>query len=315
MRRTPAFTPLLLSAVALAALLCALLVAPPRAHALPSWPTLKQGATGPNVVTLQHLLNHHGPDITVDGIFGPQTHNAVVNFQSSRGLVVDGIVGPQTWGALIVTLQQGNTGHAVRAAQVQLNKWGAGLAVDGQFGPKTAAAVLWFKTEQGLTPNSVIDAPAWQTLLGGRNDSGTYRLPLDRSALPRSAYAQPHWNSTPAVDLMVSYVPAYAVAAGTVDHYSSSSCGTGIRLLVGNGVRFVYCHLSSRAVADGVTVAAGTRIATTGNTGNSGAPHLHIQLITGDGVSRCPQSWLLAVYDGVTPPAYTSLPTTGCTNG
>lgn len=48
-----------------------------------------------------------------------------------------------------------------------------------------------------------------------------------------------------------------------------------------------------------------------GDTGNSGAPHLHVEIRTADGVARCPQPFLLAIHDGVPPP---SLPTTGCTS-
>ena len=36
----------------------------------------------------------------LDGIFGTQTYNAVVNYQRSRGLTADGIVGCNTWRAL-----------------------------------------------------------------------------------------------------------------------------------------------------------------------------------------------------------------------
>lgn len=56
---------------------------------------LKRGAKGEDVRRIQARLN-----VGVDGIFGPQTEQAVKDFQASRGLVVDGVVGPRTWEAL-----------------------------------------------------------------------------------------------------------------------------------------------------------------------------------------------------------------------
>jgi peptidoglycan hydrolase-like protein with peptidoglycan-binding domain len=65
-----------------------------------AYPTLRIGARGPWVSTLQQRLRAKGYSIAVDGAFGPKTDAAVRAFQRSRGLVVDGIVGPRTWGAL-----------------------------------------------------------------------------------------------------------------------------------------------------------------------------------------------------------------------
>jgi murein DD-endopeptidase MepM/ murein hydrolase activator NlpD len=90
-----------------------------------------------------------------------------------------------------------------------------------------------------------------------------------------------------------------------------SSCGLGINLTGTDGAVYTYCHFSAWSVASGATVTAGQRIGSTGNTGNSTGPHLHFGIRTGS-TRRCPQNWLLAVYDGVTPPAATSLPTSGC---
>lgn len=63
-------------------------------------PTLKKGAKGDAVKTLQTRLNVHGANIAVDGDFGNKTFAAVEGFQKAAKLFVDGVVGPQTWQAL-----------------------------------------------------------------------------------------------------------------------------------------------------------------------------------------------------------------------
>lgn len=51
-----------------------------------------------NIKELQTLLNQHiNANLTVDGIWGPKTRNAVITFQSQNGLTADGIVGYNTW--------------------------------------------------------------------------------------------------------------------------------------------------------------------------------------------------------------------------
>jgi hypothetical protein len=57
--------------------------------------TVKLGSHGDDVRYLQRKLG-----IPADGIFGPLTRRAVINFQKSRLLAADGIVGPRTWGAI-----------------------------------------------------------------------------------------------------------------------------------------------------------------------------------------------------------------------
>lgn len=62
----------------------------------------QQGKTGQEVRAIQRLLrDKFGYNITVDGIFGPDTANAVKDFQSDHNLAADGIVGPLTWQKLI----------------------------------------------------------------------------------------------------------------------------------------------------------------------------------------------------------------------
>lgn len=61
---------------------------------------LKLNSKGESVKWLQHELNKHGANLTVDGIFGQQTKLSVLLFQKDHGLAQDGIVGANTIKAL-----------------------------------------------------------------------------------------------------------------------------------------------------------------------------------------------------------------------
>ena len=64
-------------------------------------PTLQQGSTGSDVVTLQQRLNTLGYNVgTPDGQFGAGTKAQVVAFQQAHGLTANGIVDAATWAAL-----------------------------------------------------------------------------------------------------------------------------------------------------------------------------------------------------------------------
>ena len=63
--------------------------------------TLRSGSTGPMVEFLQNILIYLGLyKNKIDGIFGPNLKNAVIEFQTQNNLTADGIVGPRTWLAL-----------------------------------------------------------------------------------------------------------------------------------------------------------------------------------------------------------------------
>lgn len=63
--------------------------------------TLKEGASGADVLALQNRLKERGfPPGAIDGNFGPGTLAAVIGFQKGQGLLVDGVVGAQTASAL-----------------------------------------------------------------------------------------------------------------------------------------------------------------------------------------------------------------------
>ncbi|MGA8658998.1 MAG: peptidoglycan-binding domain-containing protein [Chthoniobacterales bacterium] len=61
--------------------------------------------------------------------------------------------------------QEGSTGENVRSVQYLLNAHGATLAVDGAFGPLTAAAVRGFQSKAGLKVDGIVGNATWPTLI------------------------------------------------------------------------------------------------------------------------------------------------------
>ena len=155
---------------------------------LPTWPVLRQGSNAAwpaaTVRSLQYLLNAHGARLAVDGVFGPRTDSAVRSYQRAHGLLVDGIVGPQTWSSVIITVQRGSTGPAVKAVQDEANsrgpnRQGPPLAVDGIFGPKTDAWVRAFQDAIGghvigFKEDGIVGPLTWSLLVTGEKPDPLY---------------------------------------------------------------------------------------------------------------------------------------------
>jgi peptidoglycan hydrolase-like protein with peptidoglycan-binding domain len=125
------------------------------------------------VTELQKLLNKHGAHLTVDGDFGPKTLTAVKGYQRKHGLSVDGIVGPNTKDSLYASksapaaialtssrcptdIQEGEVDGCVTELQKLLDKHGASLKVDGDFGASTLAAVEKYQRNHGLAADGVV---------------------------------------------------------------------------------------------------------------------------------------------------------------
>lgn len=78
---------------------------------VPPSSVLRQGSRGPDVITLQYLLNvisEYYPSVPApaqDGVFGSGTQQSVTAFQRAMQLTPDGMVGPQTWRTLYEVYQ------------------------------------------------------------------------------------------------------------------------------------------------------------------------------------------------------------------
>jgi len=137
------------------------------------WPLVRRGQREHPVQTLQHLLRQHGRNVAVDGVFGSATDHAVRQFQQASGVAVDGVVGPDTWSKLVVAVRKGSHGEAVRGVQTEFqfrNLSGdpsKGLAVDGDFGPKTDQAVRGFQQALGIAVDGIVGPVTWRALVSG----------------------------------------------------------------------------------------------------------------------------------------------------
>lgn len=140
------------------------------------YPVLRVGSTGAHVITVQRIVG-----TVPDGDFGPLTKAAVVAWQGRNGLAGTGVVDDAMWTKLIAlglvpaktnstllpyantTIRLGSRGDAVKALQRTLG----GLVVDGDFGPRTDAAVRAYQNAKGLPVNGVVDPTVWKVLMGG----------------------------------------------------------------------------------------------------------------------------------------------------
>ena len=162
--------------------------------------SLQLGSTGGGTRNLQFFLNYLSgfyntiPPVTVDGVFGQSTADAVRAAQRTFGLPVDGVVGEQTWNQIyrayrgIVTtipleyaegftvpyqgnpLRIGSEAEEVRLLQEYLNYIALSfpsiptLPVTGYFGPRTQEAVIAFQNLEGLEPNGLVQSTTWTAI-------------------------------------------------------------------------------------------------------------------------------------------------------
>ncbi len=130
--------------------------------------SLSSESKGRQVELLQEALG-----IGVDGIYGPETEQAVRSFQASRGLTVDGIAGPATSAALrahgssrpsIASVSSSSVGEAASGDAVSRLQSALDLSADGDFGPETEAAVRRLQERHGLTVDGIVGPATWSVL-------------------------------------------------------------------------------------------------------------------------------------------------------
>ncbi len=162
---------------------------------------LGPGDEGPQVRVIQYYLAVIGyfddeiPQVTLSSVFDSATEEAVRAFQAQQGLSIDGVVGRSTWNALtesylrIITslppefsniaaeiypgrvLSTGIEGEDVRRLQVFINlaaenySYIPRVAVDGIYGPGTAAAVSIIQENNGIPVSGITGPTTWYAII------------------------------------------------------------------------------------------------------------------------------------------------------
>ncbi len=162
---------------------------------------LQEGSRGTEVRSLQYYLNFIAffndalQEIDADGIYGPDTKQAVTAFQRYYGLNPDGIVGRDTWNKIQSVYQSiinnlpreyqsyssllypgyvlspGSTGKVVEQIQTYLRVIGQNnssvpvINVDGVYGNQTRNAVLAVQRLYGIEQTGIIGPLTWNAIV------------------------------------------------------------------------------------------------------------------------------------------------------
>ena len=107
------------------------------------------------------LKNHYGFNLTLDNIYGTDTHKKMVmalqtelNNQFNAKLAVDGIFGTNTYNKCI-NVKQGAEGNITRLIQMMLFIKGFNIGIDGIFGNETSRALGQFQNDKGLSVDKI----------------------------------------------------------------------------------------------------------------------------------------------------------------
>jgi len=128
---------------------------------------MQLNSSGANVSALQCFLIGKGyTAVPENGAYNSATVTAVKEYQKLVGLSQTGNTDAAFYPKIISNVSQGSVNKSAKAAQYLLNKFGAGLVVDGNFGPASNTATKNFQTKMGITSDGIIGPTSWQYLFG-----------------------------------------------------------------------------------------------------------------------------------------------------
>lgn len=162
---------------------------------------IEEGEVIPRVQLVQYFLNVLSayyssiPAVDIDGILGPQTRTAIIEFQKTMGLENTGIIDEATWNSMYnnilgilralppsavalpallypnIVFRQGSEGADVLILQEYLAFISSivpaipTVTPDGIFGPETRAAVVAFQNYYGLPATGAVNEATWNRIV------------------------------------------------------------------------------------------------------------------------------------------------------
>lgn len=118
----------------------------------------------------EELNKRYNTNLNVDGIYGPQTHKAMVkglqtelNKQFNAGLNVDGIFGPATK-KKCPNVGYGASGNITWLIQAMLNIKGYVLMIDGIYGNDTKNKVIEYQKNNKLSADGIVGKNTFEKL-------------------------------------------------------------------------------------------------------------------------------------------------------
>lgn len=197
---------------------------------------------GPDIVAVQRrliaLAYFTG---NFDGVYGPETEQAVLNFQRTSGIRADGIVGPETWIALGIGEVQWGGGRYRIAVDTQRN-----LLTLSESGHLIRSYLV--ATGKPTTPTPVGD---WLIIEKSINPGPAFGPRWLRLSVPNGGYAIHGTDDPASIGQSVSHGCIRMYSADVIELYSLVPLGTMVSI---TGV-VVTTRILSKGVTPGQDVA------------------------------------------------------------
>ena len=276
---------------------------------------LELGSQGPLVAQVQKALQ-----IPADGIFGPQTDDAVRRYQARAGMHVDGIVGPLTWASLFERpsavgatnvppqvrqrlereLREAGERLDTRARESTRDLFGSGDEAAPPAGGEGSDPASPEESDpaEGSDPAPPVDGGGQERSapVGTSCGSSTVASPVNGTVT--SGFG-PRWGrnhdgldiAAPAGTAIRAAACGSVTIAGTQSGYGNMVCITH-----NSSFSTCYAHMSRFAVSQGAQVRQGQVIGYVGCTGSCTGPHVHFETRV-NGQAQDPRGYL----DGAVP--------------